>query len=240
MAEEFFIPKLGQTVEEVTIIKWLAEDGAKVAQGQEIVEVQTDKTIFPVEASAAGVLHVGPYKAGDVVPVLTVVAVIGGPDDRFDLPPGQTAAMPEIVAAEPEPVEQTASAVTALAAPRVGARVFASPRARRLARERRIDLAGVTPTGGNGVRVRESDVVAYLEQAALVAAPSTMVPGTGLVQETLTMVADAAALVAMRVRIASEVGEAWGFVPDDLDWLLLAVGRALRRFPLHERAAVGQ
>ncbi|MEJ2557096.1 MAG: lipoyl domain-containing protein [Anaerolineae bacterium] len=75
MAEEFFIPKLGQTVEEVTIIRWLVEDGARVNQMQEVLEVETDKAVFPVEAPASGYLHIGPYKEGDVVPVLTVVGI---------------------------------------------------------------------------------------------------------------------------------------------------------------------
>src|SRR3989304_8536228 len=83
MAEELFIPKLGQTVEEVTLVKWLVEDGARVDHGEAVVEVETDKAIFPVEANANGVIHLGPYKEGDVLPVLTVVAVIGKPDDRY-------------------------------------------------------------------------------------------------------------------------------------------------------------
>ena len=76
MTEEFFIPKLGQTVEQVTLVKWLVEDGVKVVQGQEICEVETDKAIFPVEAPAKGYIHIGPYHEGEVIPVLTVVAVI--------------------------------------------------------------------------------------------------------------------------------------------------------------------
>jgi pyruvate dehydrogenase E2 component (dihydrolipoamide acetyltransferase) len=84
MAEEFFIPKLGQTVEEVTLVSWLVEDGAKVSQGQPVMEVETDKAIFPVEANARGVIHIGPFKEGMVLPVLTVVAVIGKPEDKFE------------------------------------------------------------------------------------------------------------------------------------------------------------
>ncbi len=75
MAEEFFIPKLGQTVEEVTLMDWLVPDGAKVEAGQAILEVETDKAVFPVDANAGGYLHVGPHQKGDVVPVLTVVGV---------------------------------------------------------------------------------------------------------------------------------------------------------------------
>jgi pyruvate/2-oxoglutarate dehydrogenase complex dihydrolipoamide acyltransferase (E2) component len=74
MATEVFIPKLGQTVEQVTLVKWLLPDGSKITQGQEILEVETDKAIFPVEAGGKGYLHIGPYKEGDIVPVLTVVA----------------------------------------------------------------------------------------------------------------------------------------------------------------------
>ena len=83
MAEEFFIPKLGQTVEEVTLVNWLVEDGAKVSQGQEVLEVETDKASFPVEANAKGYIHIGPFKEGEVVPVLTVVAIIGKEDEKF-------------------------------------------------------------------------------------------------------------------------------------------------------------
>ena len=85
MAEEFFIPKLGQTVEEVTLVKWLVEDGSRVSQGQGIMEVETDKAVFPVEANAKGVLHIGPFEEGQVIPVLTVVAIIGKPEDKFEV-----------------------------------------------------------------------------------------------------------------------------------------------------------
>lgn len=92
MAKEFFIPKLGQTVEEVMIIQWLVEDGEKVERGQEILEVETDKAVFSIEANANGYLHRGPYSEGDVVPVLTVVAVIGRSDDVFQAPEDQASA----------------------------------------------------------------------------------------------------------------------------------------------------
>ena len=83
MAKEVFLPKLGQTVEEVTLVKWLVEDGAKVEKGQEILEVETDKAVFTVEATAKGTIHMGDFKEGEVLPVLTVVAIIGKPDEKF-------------------------------------------------------------------------------------------------------------------------------------------------------------
>lgn len=77
MAVDFFIPKLGDNVDKVTIVNWLVDDGVEVQEGDEIVEVETDKAVVPVPANGQGVLHIGPYKAGDSVPVMTVVATIG-------------------------------------------------------------------------------------------------------------------------------------------------------------------
>ena len=90
MAEELFIPKLGQTVEEVTLLNWLVKDGDKVEQGQEVLEVETDKAVFNVEAVDSGYIHIGPYKAGQIVPVLEVVALIGEKDEIFKAPINQS------------------------------------------------------------------------------------------------------------------------------------------------------
>jgi pyruvate dehydrogenase E2 component (dihydrolipoamide acetyltransferase) len=175
MAEEFFIPKLGQTVEEVTLVKWLVSDGDKVAQGQEICEVETDKAIFPVEANAKGYFHMGPFKEGEVLPVLTVVGIIGKETDKFEAGEGK-------IVGEPASGEQgsasliqevTAAATSASAAP---AEVFASPRARKLASEKGVDLSQVAPTGYDGVRAVERDVVAYLASAPMTAAPMAAEP----------------------------------------------------------------
>lgn len=165
MAEEFFIPKLGQTVEEVTLVSWLVEDGAKVTQGQAVMEVETDKAIFPVEANARGVIHIGPFKAGMVLPVLTVVAVIGKPEDKFELKASASAeATPEPVPAGSAAPEGASPAAAPVQGPE-NEKLFASPRARKLADEKNVDLGAVSPTGYGGVRVAERDVLAYLAQA---------------------------------------------------------------------------
>ena len=82
MATEVYIPKFGQTVEEVTLLQWLVEDGSPVKKGQELLEIETDKTTFFVEAEGSGTLHRGPFEPGKVVPVLDVVATIGAPDEN--------------------------------------------------------------------------------------------------------------------------------------------------------------
>lgn len=165
MAKELFIPKLGQTVEEVRLVRWLVEDGARVEQGQEVLEVETDKAVFAVESPAKGYLHRGPFAEDMVLPVLTVVAVVGKQDEKFPAsgapvesapaaaqPSGETPSAPEVSAHSHEPTQGSG-------------RVFASPRARKLAAEENVDLSKVTPTGGGGARVVERDVLAYLHSA---------------------------------------------------------------------------
>ncbi len=166
MAKELFIPKLGQTVEEVRLVRWLVEDGARVDQGQEVLEVETDKAIFAVESPAKGYLHRGPFAEDTVLPVLTVVAVVGKQDEKFPAA-GQSqpasGAQPETAA--PVAAQPAAPSQTELQPPAQTGRVFASPRARKLAEAEGVDLSKVTPTGGGGVRVAERDVVAYLQSA---------------------------------------------------------------------------
>ncbi len=161
MAVELFIPKLGQTVEEVTLIGWLVQDGETVEQGQPVLEVETDKAVFPVEANASGVIHLGPFKKGDVLPVITTVAIIGKPEDRF--PGAIPAAQPEQVQME-EAAPASTSPKAAPAARQGDGKRFASPRARRLARERQVDLTLIPASGGGGMRVVEKDVLAFLAQ----------------------------------------------------------------------------
>jgi len=164
MAVEFFIPQLGQTVEEVTLVKWLVEDGAKVSQGQEVMEVETDKAVFPVEANGKGFIHIGPYEEGQVVPVLTVVAIIGKEDDQFEVSSAGGAPQEEAtIEAEPGPEAPPPGAGPV--APAEKGQIFASPRARKLASEENVDLTAVTPTGYGGERVAERDVIAYLDHA---------------------------------------------------------------------------
>jgi len=164
MAEEFFIPKLGQTVEEVTLVNWLVEDGVKVSQGQPVMEVETDKAVFPVEANARGTIHIGPYKEGDILPVLTVVAIIGKPEDKFEVK-GTASGAPAHDAA----IAASAIPAAGPSAPSTSSegndKSFASPRARRLAAEKNVDLAALTPTGYGGLRVAERDVLAFLAQS---------------------------------------------------------------------------
>lgn len=164
MAEELFIPKFGQTVEEVTLLNWLVKDGDKVEQGQEVLEIETDKAVFNVEAVDKGYIHLGPFKAGDVVPVLAVVAVIGRQDEKFEIktpqPSEETIIQPTSITQPSRP-----AATYKPAEPAQNEHFFVSPRAKKFANEKNVNLKLVFPTGGNGSRVREQDVINFLSSA---------------------------------------------------------------------------
>jgi pyruvate dehydrogenase E2 component (dihydrolipoamide acetyltransferase) len=162
MATEVIMPKMGQTVEEVTIVRWLVEEGATVEKGQPLAEIETDKAVFELEAPAAGVLRGVRYGKGAAVPVLEVLAVIAAPGEAVETPAAQRPSIPGVSegAAAPAAVPPAVQSATARLPQ---GQVFASPRARRLAHLEGVDLSQVAPTGGGGVRVAERDVRAYLE-----------------------------------------------------------------------------
>ena len=83
MATFFPLPKLGMNQEEGEIVSWLVSEGDTVAEGQPIVEIETDKATVEVEATAAGVLARIIHGEGDIVPINGVIAVILAPGEAM-------------------------------------------------------------------------------------------------------------------------------------------------------------
>ena len=173
---EVIMPKMGDAMTEGVLLQWLKQDGETVKAGEVIAEIETDKSNVEVEAEDSGVLHVQ-AKPGETVPVGQPIAVIG---DTVQ------AAAPK---APPAPNSGGArgNKAAAPAPPELGAggrsssngvsqeRLKASPLARRVARERGLDIAQISGTGPQG-RIIEADVLAFAAQGQ--AAPSTAVqPG---------------------------------------------------------------
>lgn len=164
MVREVILPKLGQTMEEGTIVEWLKREGDAVSRGDVLFTTESDKATLEVEAPGRGFLRKIIAAAGENVPVLSVVGLITSTVDE-DLSDYSSAGIVK-VALEPAEVSTSEGEEGALTleAPAEGGRVFSSPRARKLAREKGVDLAQVIGTGPNG-RVVERDVAAYLEAA---------------------------------------------------------------------------
>jgi pyruvate dehydrogenase E2 component (dihydrolipoamide acetyltransferase) len=201
MATEVKLPRLGQGMEAGTIVRWLKSEGDPVSKGEALYELDTDKVTQEVEAEADGVL-LKIVVAGGEVEVGTTVAVIGAEGEA--IPPSYDGGMVS------EETQATATELTSAAEPAPLAaaepprpaplgRVKASPLARRIARERDIDLAQVTGTGPEG-RVIAEDV----EKAA--AAPT---PPPAAVPAAVPEEVEVVELTSVRRTIARRLTEAW-------------------------------
>jgi pyruvate dehydrogenase E2 component (dihydrolipoyllysine-residue acetyltransferase) len=174
---EFKLPDIGEGVAEGEIVKWLVAEGDAVAEHQSVVEVMTDKATVEIPSPAAGRVTALKAKAGDVVPVgsvLFTLALGSGAAAAPEAAQAEEAAQANEEGAEQQVAEEGApqeAAVGARAGAEDGAEagdangnVLAVPSARRVARELGIDLGQVRGTGRHGV-VRRADVEAYAQSA---------------------------------------------------------------------------
>ena len=207
MATEVILPRLGQGMESGTIVRWLKSEGEQVAKGEPLFELDTDKVTQEVEAEADGVLLKIAVAEGEV-PVGQTVAFIG--DAGEDVPEVASEAPAAIAAQAPSNSLLQANEEPAPTAPPSGnGRIKASPLARRLARERGIDLAMLRGTGPEGRIVAED--VERGQAGAQVAAPasnSLLQAQTGLVP-TGGGDLERVPLTTIRKTIARRLTEAW-------------------------------
>ena len=160
MAVDFFIPKLGDGVDEATIVDWLVEDGAQVNEGDDVIELETDKAVVPVPANASGTVRFGPFSAGDVIAISTVVAVIGPKDGIFE-PSGKTVD----VDADTDVAEETASPPSPESDPLAESAPKATPVARKMAADMGVDLTAINGSGDQG-KITKDDVLQAAEPDA--------------------------------------------------------------------------
>ena len=159
MANEVILPMLGETMNEGTIVSWQKVEGETVRRGEVLFTVESDKATLEVEAPASGVLRKILVPAGTTVPVLGVIGWIA---DTMNEPVPDAGGVAPAGSAPAPPTERAGEGVLQASPPvaQVG-KVFASPRARRVARERGLDLSRVRPSGSAG-RVVERDVLSAL------------------------------------------------------------------------------
>jgi len=175
---EVIMPKMGDAMEEGTLLQWLKQDGETVKSGDVIAEIETDKSNVEIEAEDAGVLHIQ-AQPGAVVAVGKAIAMIGDdvkPVESAPSPVAQPAAKP-VAAAPSNGQSHAVSAGNAAISNGSGDhRLKASPLARSVARERGIDIAQITGTGPLG-RIIEADVLAFQGGAAIPAQPKSGTEG---------------------------------------------------------------
>ena len=225
MSSQVTLPRLGQGMESGTIVRWLKSEGDRVEKGEPLYELDTEKVTQEVEADASGVLLRILAGEGEEIDVGKAVAVIGEEGEEVAETEAEPEPEPEAEAEDPTEVteseeqeegepapsrederERGREAAEEAKAPSNGAvsadggRVKASPLARRIARERGIELSGISGTGPEG-RIVAEDVERAEKAPAPAAAPARAEAPAGEVEVI--------PLTGMRKTIARRMTEAW-------------------------------
>lgn len=249
---DFLVPKLSATMDSARVLRWLKQPGEKIAMGEALVELETDKAAMEVESPIDGTLDMVIAGEGSELPIGGLLARLKASGDSA---PAIAARLP---AAKPAAATSTTGATPPAGAPAVppvpwvpampagaATRVLASPLARRLAREHGLDLSGLSGTGPQG-RIRKRDVAAAAEGRGMhPMASRTATPPAGGVEPLSPMRGQIAQAVALsrrtipsfvldrwvettaleraRVRLGPEIERAAGIKPTLTDFLLQAL-----------------
>jgi pyruvate dehydrogenase E2 component (dihydrolipoyllysine-residue acetyltransferase) len=229
------MPKMGDTMEEGKILRWIKHEGDPVNKGESLAEVETDKVNIEIEAFASGVLRKILIPEGESAPIGAGIALIGALDEPL---PGHLDGNGSAKAAAIAPVEMEQGATTSegsrqtlrfaqgdnrgmqtsVQAPtgiESQGRIFISPIARRLAAEQQLDYTRIQGTGPNG-RIIKMDVEAALAQRqAIPAAPAPIQAPAPEVAPAVTETGDVIEipLTAMRRTIAKRLSQSMQTAP---------------------------
>lgn len=165
MATPVLMPRQGETVESCFIVKWNKKEGEKVNLNESICEVESDKSIFEVEAPEEGIILKIFCGEGKDVPVLSTIALIGKPGENIDsFTQGKN-----IMNETKEKIEEEKSnkmdkpEVVSVDKASVGERILLSPRAKRLAEKEGLDVSKIRKGSGPGGRITVDDVKEMLQ-----------------------------------------------------------------------------
>ena len=157
MATPVEVPKLGNTVEECLVSRWVKRKGDAVSAGDVVAEIETDKATFEVTAPVSGTVLETFFEEGALVPVFTKLFVIGEPGESVEPSrAGPRLAPPKETAPEATPSQETTSPAPTAPRAAAGSMPF-SPRARRFAEEHRFYPPAINGSGPGG-RVLEEDL----------------------------------------------------------------------------------
>jgi pyruvate dehydrogenase E2 component (dihydrolipoamide acetyltransferase) len=268
MATDVIMPALGVAQEKGTLLNWLKTEGQSVTKGEPLMEVETDKATVEIEAPASGILSNVTASAGDEIPVGNKIAVILAPGEAPAVAQSPHARIEPGARSDPDPTIHNSPSKSAAesnppispfvkgglkgdflaseTSPLARARILASPAAKRVAREKGIDLASLKGSGPDGAVLAED-----VRRSAT--SPAAAPGGSAKVRETvqltlmrrivgermtrskqtaphfyLTMDADMTEITRHR-NLLKEKGES--LVPSINDFILSACARALRDFP---------
>jgi len=183
MAVDYLMPKLAMGMNEGTVIEWLVAEGQRIERGEPLMQVETEKVVYDVESPESGWFHIV-VPAGKTVPVESVIGRFAASEEEYAAIGGAASAAgtepPSPTARSAAQASVVAGAFTPATVPTdTGARLKSSPLARRLARERGIDLAEIVGSGPGG-RIVKRDVLAWTPPPAPVVSAAAPKPSAGI------------------------------------------------------------
>jgi pyruvate dehydrogenase E2 component (dihydrolipoamide acetyltransferase) len=239
MAISVIMPALEMAQESGKVISWLKQEGETVSKGEPLLEIETDKAVMEIESPGKGILAAVKVRAGAEVPVGQTIAWIVQPGETPPSEEAPVASGRKTSAAAPSPVAASAAASTHPASgdPRT------SPKARRLAAERGVDLTKMRGSGPGG-EILASDILAAAEsKAGAASVVDSSSPNSRLMAERTTQSwttvphffvvreVDAGALSEARQKLAPEIEKSRAVKLTYTDLLLALVARVLLKHP---------
>jgi pyruvate dehydrogenase E2 component (dihydrolipoamide acetyltransferase) len=230
------MPALEMAQETGKLVAWRKNEGDRVAKGDVLLEVETDKAVIELEAAGDGILAGVTAQAGAVVPVGQTIAWIVAPGE---VPPSETA--PAATARRTTVAPAAAPATTANAPTPTAVEMKISPKARRLAKEHGVDIGRLHGSGPGG-EILAADILAAgqsqpppapeaLSSVARLMAERTTQSWTTVPHFFLVREIDATALVEARKRMLPAIEKAGGVRPTLTDFLVALVAHALVKHP---------
>ncbi len=178
MAEIINMPKLGFDMAEGTLVRWVKQLGEPINKGDVLAEIETDKATVEVESPASGVVLQHIVEQGTVVPVNAPIAIVGAADEKVDTPavsPSKVESQKSDAALQTPPTP--APAPQAVSSPEPSSVVKASPLAKKIAREKNLDLSRIQGTGPGG-RIVRRDIEAVISHQPSVSSVPAAAPVT--------------------------------------------------------------
>lgn len=259
MAISVVMPALEMAQDTGKLVSWRKKEGERVAKGEILLEIETDKAVVEVEALADGTLGGVKAQPGDVIPVGQTIAWLLAPGES--VPAGEAPTKAAADAARPASASSSAGAATsakAAAAPAAAPAgpVRISPKARRLAKEHGVDIATLRGSGADG-EILAADILDAARSAGTPAASAPSSPAASpaaAAEEKLSSIArlmaerttqswttvphffatrefDATALVHTRGQLSAEIEKSHGVRPTHTDVLVALVARAVAKHP---------
>jgi pyruvate dehydrogenase E2 component (dihydrolipoamide acetyltransferase) len=190
MAETINMPKLGFDMAEGLLVRWVKQVGENINKGDVLAEIETDKATVEVESSASGVVLQLIVDQGTMVPVNAPIAIVGAIGEKVEAKTVDSGPKTDAKIAAPVPqTTPTAANVAKISAPLEVGSVKASPLAKKIARDQKVDMSRIQGTGPGG-RIVRRDIEAALSHQPPVASPLASAPNyptSRLADQTTTM-----------------------------------------------------